>query len=131
MKADRDGWRRYISEAFDVQVECPWERYPSYMVFRHRGNRKWFALIMTVPKGKLGVQQDGALDILNVKCDPLTIGSFRAEPGIFPAYHMSKTSWISVALDGSVRPELITTLLDMSFALTAPKVKRGGAQTRK
>ena len=36
---------------------------------------------------------------LNVKCDPLLIGSLRQKPGSFPAYHMSKTQWITAVLD--------------------------------
>lgn len=79
---------------------------------------------MNVPKDKLGLSEDGSLDILNVKCDPVLIGSLRKEPGIYPAYHMSKASWLSVALDGSVQDETIKLLLDMSFDLTAAKKKR-------
>ena len=46
------------------------------------------------------------------------------EKGIFPAYHMSKTHWISVALDGTVEKEKIEWLLDLSFDLTAKRIKR-------
>ena len=37
---------------------------------------------------------------------------------------MSKVSWISVALDGSVEDEEITMLLDMSFDATASKIRK-------
>lgn len=114
----------YISETYGADPEYPWIKYPEYMVFRHGNNQKWFALIMNVPKDKLGLSEDGSLDILNVKCDPVLIGSLRKEPGIYPAYHMSKASWLSVALDGSVQDETIKLLLDMSFDLTTAKKKR-------
>lgn len=121
---DRDGLERYIAETYGVGAEHPWARYPGYAVFRHSGGRKWFAAVMDVPRGRLGLPGGGVLDILNVKCDPLLIGSFREGPGIYPAYHMDKANWLSVALDGSADAETVKTLLDMSFGLTAPKAGR-------
>lgn len=44
-----------------------WPQYPCYAVFRHNGNQKWYA-VMDVPKSKLGIDGDGVIDILNVKC---------------------------------------------------------------
>lgn len=114
---------KYIFEIYSVDAEFPWAQYPDYMVFRHSSNRKWFAVIMNVPKEKLGLSGTETLDILNMKCDPIAVGSFRLEPGIYPAYHMNKNSWISVALDGSADDQKIKMLLDMSFELTAPKRK--------
>ena len=79
---------------------------------------------MDVPKNKLGLEGADALDVVNLKCDPILIGSLRKESGIFPAYHMSKANWVSVALDGSVPDEQIKMLLDMSYDETAPKARR-------
>ena len=58
------------------------------------------------------------ISVVNVKCDPRLIGSFREEPGIFPAYHMNKAHWLTIALDGSVDAETMKFLLDMSYELT-------------
>lgn len=99
------------------------------MVFRHAGNKKWFALIMSVPKEKLGLQGTELLDVVNVKCDSVMIGSLRMERGFFPAYHMNKGNWITIALDHSVDGEKIRLLLDMSYELTAPKSKNSRTQT--
>ena len=87
-------------------------------MFRHRHNRKWFAIIMDIPREKLGLPGDGIISVVNVKCDPRLIGSFREEPGIFPAYHMNKAHWLTVALDGSAEEEKLRFLLDMSYELT-------------
>lgn len=121
---NRDEWINYIAGTYDEDADCPWAKYPKDMVFRHSNNRKWFALIMEIPKEKLGIPGDGMLDILNVKCDPVLIDSLRKEPGFFPAYHMNKTNWVTVALDGSADDDRIKLVLDMSFELTARKVKR-------
>ena len=56
------------------------------------------------------------IDVVNLKCDPLM--NVVTEDGIFPAYHMSKTHWISVVLDGSVDEDKIKWLLNLSFELT-------------
>lgn len=114
----------YITETYDLDPEFPWARYPDYMVFRHSSNQKWFALVMTVLKEKLGLSGTGTLDILNVKCDPVMISSLRAENGFYPAYHMSKANWISIALDDSVSDDIIKLQLDISFDLTASKIRK-------
>lgn len=121
---DRKETEQYIVDAYAVDPEYPWAKHPSYTVYRHTSNQKWFALIMDIPGEKLGLPGSRTMDVLNVKCDPRMIGSLRAESGFFPAYHMSKNSWLTVALDGSVDREKVKLLLDMSFDLTAPRLRR-------
>ena len=121
---NRNQLLQYISDRYSVDEEHPWEKYPEFSVFRHRNNKKWFALIMDIPKSRLGLKENEMIDILNVKCDPIVIGSLRQEKGFYPAYHMNKTNWITIALDGSADDEKIKWLLDMSFELTALKQKQ-------
>ena len=73
----------YIAETYNAEKDCPWIKYPNYEVFRHNNNQKWFAVIMDVPKEKLGLQGDSLLDVVNLKCDSITIGSLRSESGFF------------------------------------------------
>ena len=108
----------YIEENYGATGEALFAKYPGFRVFRHSGNRKWFAVIMEIPREKLGLPGSGDIRVVNVKCDTRLIGSFRQEQGIFPAYHMSKAHWLSVALDGTVEEEKIRFLLDMSYDLT-------------
>ena len=98
--------------------------YPTYAVFRHQNNQKWFAVVMELPREKLGLPTEGSIDVVNLKCDPLLIGSLRNEPGFFPAYHMSKAHWIIAALDGSAPDDKLKWLLDLSFELTAGRKKK-------
>lgn len=113
--------KNLILEAYNVQPDFPWLKYPNYEVFRHNDSKKWFALIMDVPKSKLGLQGPGTLDVVNFKCDALLIGSLRCETGFFPAYHMNKDRWITVALDGSASDEKIKMLLNESYEATTSK----------
>ena len=115
----------YIEEAYGVQPDYPWARYPDYAVFRHTNNRKWFALLMRVSKDKLGLAGAEPVDILNLKlADALAVDFLAQEPGFLPGYHISRGSWVSVLLDGTVPPERIFPLIDQSFSVTSAKVKR-------
>ena len=115
---------QYIFDTYSVEPDYPWMDTPESAVFRHAGNRKWFALVTTVSKSKLGLQEQAPLDIVNLKCDPLLIGSLRMERGFFSAYHMNKDKWITAALDGSAPDDTIKMLLEMSYQATAPKHRR-------
>ena len=105
---------QYILEAYGAEPDRPWARYPNYEVFRHSGSRKWFAVILDIPRAKLGVAGEDAVDIVNLKCDPRMTGSLRAEPGFYPAYHMNKK---------------LKALLDMSWELTRPKPRKKSLKT--
>ena len=114
----RTDLERHIAEVYSTLGENPWSTSPTNTVFRHRHNRKWFAIIMDIPREKLGLPGGKIISVVNVKCDPRLIGSFREEPGFFPAYHMNKAHWLTVAVDGSADGEKLKFLLDMSYELT-------------
>ena len=80
-------------------------------------------MLLDLPKSKLGLTGETRIDVVNLKCDPILVGSLRAEHGFFPAYHMNKDTWITVALDGSVPDDKLKALLDMSFFATASKIR--------
>ena len=88
-----------------------------------------FAVVMDLPGNKFGIDGNGRVDIMNVKCDPLLAGTLLMEKGFFHAYHMSKGSWVSVVLDGSVDDEQIKWLINMSFDLA--KTRRSGGKNDK
>lgn len=110
--------KHFILDNYNVKPDYPWEKYPTYEVFRHSNNKKWFAVIMNVSEEKLGLPGTKMMEIVNFKCDPVLIGTLREEKGFFPAYHMNKGNWITVVLDGSVVDEKIKMLLDMSYSAT-------------
>lgn len=126
-KFDKAAALKYVLDKYGVKPDFPWDNSKDAGVLRHSENRKWFGLVMTVSRDKVGLKGSGTVDVLNLKCDPITGGSAKLNKGIIPAYHMSKSNWISVILDGSVDPELAEMLIDVSFDLTAPKAKRRAA----
>lgn len=106
----------WIGETYGTEPDYPWN--DRNAVLRHKGSRKWYGVVLEVAESKLGLNGDKIVDILNVKCDPILIGSLRLKDGYFPAYHMNKDSWISILLDGSVSAEEIQNLIELSYKLT-------------
>ena len=114
---DRNEVVRYIAETYGAAPEYLWSDSPDACIFRHKSNRKWFAIIMNVSRAKLGLPGEGSVDLMNMKCGPLLSGSYLGKPGILPAWHMNKTHWIGALLDGTALEEDIRELLDLSFSL--------------
>lgn len=108
----------YAREYYGSEPEYLWKNTPDACVFRHLENRKWYGLVMNISKEKLGISESGNIDILNVKCDTMMIGSMLLKKGYFPAYHMNKKHWLTIVLDGSVPEEEIRLFIDQSYELT-------------
>lgn len=126
-KSLRGAVLEYAWKNYKTRPDHPWLRYPGYEVLRHEDNRKWFGLIMNVPRNRLGLDGEDDVDILNVKCDPMLGAALKSGKGFFPAYHMRHDRWLTVLLDGTVAKEKIFPLMDMSFDLTSGTGK-GGAK---
>ena len=120
----RQEFTALVLDTYGISPDYPFSDEPHVPVFRHPENRKWFGIMMTIPKTKLGIKEEGTIDIVNLKCAIEVMDSMWQEKGIFPAYHMNRNHWLSVALDGSVDDETIQFLLTISYDLTAPKIKR-------
>ena len=114
---DRQTLMEYALERFGTEPEYLWKKYPRYFVLRRPDNGKWFALAMDVPRERLGLEGCGSIDIVDVKCGPILLGSYLGRTGFLSAYHMSKTNWVSVLLDGSAADGDIAALLDISYDL--------------
>ena len=84
---------------------------------RHKNNKKGFALVVEINTRKLGLAEDKTVDVLNIKCNPMMIGSLRMKEGFFSAYHMNKENWISILLDGTVSADELNPLLELNYQL--------------
>lgn len=83
-----------------------------WAVMRHLKNKKAFAFIY---------HRNNQLCI-NLKCEPMEADFYRnVYPCITPAYHMNKTHWNTVIVDGSMTLEELAPFIDKSFRLTQPK----------
>lgn len=65
----------------------------------------------------------------NAKCDPERALDLRESyTSILPGYHMNKTHWNTIILDGSIPISLAKELIDHSYELVKPKGRRKKSQ---
>lgn len=86
-------------------------------------NTKMFA---TLALGKMG-KGDGTDQAywMNLKCDPHEATMLRDMfTSIIPGYHMNKTHWNTVKLDGSIPKGEIERMIDNSFKLVVNKMTK-------
>ena len=114
----------YIEETYGVVPEMLWKDSDSAAI-RHKADKKWFGVILPgIAWRKLGVDREGTVDVLDVKCDPVVLPSLIDRQGLFPGYHMNKQHWITAVLDGSVPIEKLVWLIDASYMMTLKKPRR-------
>ncbi|MGN1200773.1 MAG: MmcQ/YjbR family DNA-binding protein [Candidatus Caccovivens sp.] len=112
----------YVEQEFGILPDFPFENDFETAVLRHKDNKKWFGICMKVHKSKLGTNGDGVVDVLNVKCEPMLRVGLLSTKGVYTAYHMNKSHWLSLCLQ-EISDENLKTLLSLSFDLTKNKRK--------
>ena len=122
--SQRERITQYIQNTYGTEAEYLWADSPDSAVFRHPASKKWYAIMMGVLPERLGLPAGQALDVMNVKCSTIMIGSLLSTKGFLPAYHMNKNHWISIVLDDSVPDDQITPLLELSYDSVAPKRRK-------
>ncbi len=111
----------YVAKKYETEPEYLWQKFPQYAVLRNNRNEKWYAVIMNVSKEKLGLSGKENMDIINIQCDAILMGSLLKERGYCQAYHMNKEKWITAFLDGTVSLAEIKHLIDFSYEITDRK----------
>ena len=108
-----------VQEKYGNQLEYLWEKSPDTAVLRHEGNQKWYAVLMKISWDKLEKGREGQVEALNLKHDQ--VADLLSKKGIYPAFHMNKRYWISVALDDTLSDEEVLELIERSWNLTSKK----------
>ena len=117
----------YCLNTYGTSPDYPFDDDLETAVLRHADNRKWYALVMKVPRRKFGFESDAVVDVVNLKLPTEMFGSFGETDGVYPAYHMNKLHWISVLLPDAP-DELVQFLVNVSFEATKAKGKTGAKQ---
>ncbi|MBR2730583.1 MAG: MmcQ/YjbR family DNA-binding protein [Clostridia bacterium] len=87
---------------------------PNWTVMRRRDTKRGFAWIF---------EREGRIWV-NLKAQPETVQFWiRVFPACLPAYHMNKTHWFSVILDGSVPEDQLEQMIAESHALCGRQKK--------
>ena len=108
-----------VQEKYGNQLEYLCEKSPDTAVLRHEGNKKWYAVLMRISWEKLNKGKEGLVEAVNLKHDQ--VSDLLSQKGIYPAFHMNKRYWISVALDDTLSDEEVLELIETSWKLTFKK----------
>lgn len=108
-----------VQKKYGNQLEYLWEKSPDTAVLRHEGNQKWYAVLMRIPWDKLEKGREGLVEAVNLKHDQ--VADLLSKKGIYPAFHMNKLYWLSLALDDSLQDEEVIELIEKSWNLTVKK----------
>lgn len=114
----REAVLTYIKKQYGVLPDYPWQKYPKYAALRHADNQKWFALMMDITADKLGLESEDMIDVINLKVEKALIGGLRKKQGVYPAYHMNKSTWVTIHLKEIDSVETLKELIADSYELT-------------
>ena len=110
----------HIREVYGILPDFPWEKYPTFAVFRHPDSRKMFVLAGSVPRNRIdrSAATDDEVDVINVKVVPGGLDTLLAQKGYFPAYHMNKQHWVTLILDDTLPDGEVEKRIRESFENT-------------
>lgn len=112
---------RYIRDKYGAQAEYLWEKFPNNAIFREEKTQKWYAALLTVEKRKIGIDENGTVEIIDLKETPENIAALVDGKAYLAGYHMNKNHWYTICLDGSVPIEEIYERIDISFSALQKK----------
>lgn len=107
----------YVSNTYGDELEFLWEKFSDNAVWRRKDNQKWYAVMLTVKKNKLGLLSDERVEIIDLRAAAEDIDNSVDNEKFFRGYHMNKKHWITMRLDGSVPLDEIQKMLDASYKL--------------
>lgn len=111
----------YVRATYGDELEFLWEKFDDNAIWRRHDNNKWYAVLLTVSKRKLGLDSDATVEIIDLRTDPDNIDGLVDNVKIWRGYHMNKKHWITLCLDGSAPIDEIKRLLDISYNLAKKK----------
>ncbi len=108
---------KYLWNKYGSKSEHLWEKTPNNAIFRENKSSKWFAVIQSLEKNKIGLPGDETIEIINFKETPENIEKLLDNERFFQGFHMNKKYWYTVILDYSVTTEELFRLADRSYEL--------------
>ena len=107
----------YVKNKYGDELEFLWEKSPKNAVVQRKSSNKWYAVILTIPKRKIGLESDEVIEVINLHNIPKEIEKLIDYKRYFPAYHMNKKHWCTICLDGTIELKEIYKKIDISYEL--------------
>lgn len=86
-------------------------------MWRRKDTNKWYGVMLTISRRKLGFDSDKTAEIINLKGRTEDIERLVDNKRYFPGWHMNKKHWFTVVLDGTVILSEICKRIDESYLL--------------
>ncbi|WP_071998311.1 MULTISPECIES: MmcQ/YjbR family DNA-binding protein [unclassified Serratia (in: enterobacteria)] len=106
-----------MRDTYHDELEFLWQRSPNSAILRRQDTQKWYAAMLVLAKSKLGLADEGVIDIINLRISPEEMDSIIDHQTFFPGYHMNKKHWYTICLDGSLPVAEIYQRIDASYQL--------------
>lgn len=107
----------YIRDTYQDELEFLWPKTPGNAIFRRKETKKWYAVLLTVQRNKLGLPSDEQIEILDLRNQSEKVAALIEKQNYYPGYHMNKKYWLTICLDGTVPFKEIKLLIDESYQL--------------
>lgn len=112
---------KYVRKKYGDELEFLWNKLPDCAIFRRKDNNKWYGLLITAKKSKLGLKGDEEVELFDMRMAPDELDSKVDGKKYFRGYHMNKKSWCTICMNGSVTAKEIEKLIDKSYELAGKK----------
>ena len=132
LKPQSNRMAKYIFDKYGEKPDFPFKNDDINGVFRNPANRKWYAVVIRLRRGKIDkTASEEMIEIVNFKAKPEDHEVLLKKTGYYPAYHMKKSSWLTVILDDSVADQELYFYLDRSRSFTLDRpLKPSGRRVR-
>ena len=107
----------YIRKKYGDELEFLWEKSSGNAIWRRKDTNKWYGIMLTLSRRKLGFDSDKTAEIIDLKAKTGDIEKLVDNKRYFPGWHMNKKHWFTVVLDGTVISSEICKRIDQSYLL--------------
>ena len=107
----------YVRKKYGDELEFLWTKFPDNAVWRRKDNQKWYGAILTVNGGKIGLNTDKIVEIIDLRMKSENRNDILSREHYYPGWHMNKKSWYTIVLDDCISDEEIKLRITESYEL--------------
>ncbi|MDE6024344.1 MAG: MmcQ/YjbR family DNA-binding protein [Lachnospiraceae bacterium] len=111
----------YVREKYGDELEFLWPKSPDNAIWRRKDNKKWYGILLTIQKSKLGLDSQEIVEVIDLRAKPEELESLVDGKLYFPGWHMNKKHWYTMILDGSISYDEVCRRVDKSYELDDKK----------
>lgn len=60
----------YIKQKYNDDLEYLWKKFPNNAIWRNKENNKWYGILLIVEKTKIGIKEEGSIEIIDLLLEP-------------------------------------------------------------